>query len=70
MSREIAATAAISSPIYLTLSMANTVSSYRAGLTPYLMCPACSWVITDLTPGSLAAFDVLMESIFAWAWGL
>src|SRR3989339_1798013 len=34
------------------------------------MLPASFDVITALTPLSFSAFDVSMESILAWAWGL
>ena len=70
VSMSTAATAAISSPTYRTLSMQKTVSSYRAGLTPNRTGPASFAVTTSLTPGSLRALDVSIFRIRAWAIGL
>jgi hypothetical protein len=52
------------------LSWQKRVSSYRAGLTPYLTNPASWDVTTALTPGILFALDVSMLRILAWDKGL
>ena len=69
VSSSTAATAATSSPMKRTFSVARAVSSGVHGMTPYWMGRSAP-VITACTPGSAMAREVSIETILAWAWGL